>query len=150
MAHIAVGADHRGFLLKEAVRAHLESLGHTVIDCGTDSEKSADYPDHGGAVARAVAAGDADFGITACWTGNGMNIVANKVPGVRAAMGLDAEMARLARAHNDANVLTLAAMKVDPGDLPAILNDFLNTEFEGGRHAQRVNKIRAVESESTI
>jgi ribose 5-phosphate isomerase B len=149
MARIVIGSDHRGYRLKEAVRAQLESDGHTVVDCGTDSEESADYPDHGSAVARAVAAGDADFGITACWTGNGMNIVANKVLGIRAAMGLDAEMARLSRAHNDANVLTLAAMKVDAADLPAILDGFINTAFEGGRHAQRVDKIMAVESERT-
>jgi ribose 5-phosphate isomerase B len=143
---IAVGSDHRGFELKEALKAYLEKRGDTVTDFGTHSEDAADYPDFGRPVAEAVAGGKADFGVTVCWTGNGMNMVANKVSGVRAAVAFDTDLAHLARAHNDANVLTLPAKYVD-GDVAArIVDEFLKTEFEGGRHAPRVDKIRAVDA----
>ena len=138
---IALGADHRGFRLKEALKAHLTAAGHTVTDFGTDSEASADYPDFGRPVAEAVAAGRVDFGVTVCWTGNGMNMVANKVRGARAALALNVEMAQLARAHNNANVLTLAAKYVTPELAQQIVGEFLKTPFEGGRHQQRIDKM---------
>ncbi|HUU45416.1 MAG TPA: ribose 5-phosphate isomerase B [Acidobacteriota bacterium] len=148
---IAIGSDHRGYALKEALKAYLEKRGDTVADFGTHSEDSADYPDFGRPVAEAVAAGNADFGVTICWTGNGMNIVANKVTGVRAAIAFDTDLAQLARAHNDANVLTLAAKYVDADTAARIVDVFLTTQFEGGRHLSRVDKIRAVEaSGSTV
>lgn len=143
---IAIGSDHRGYALKEVLKAYLEKRGETVTDFGTHSETSADYPDFGRPVAEAVAAGTADYGVTICWTGNGMNMVANKVAGVRAAIAFDTELAQLARAHNDANVLTLPAKYVDADTAPGIVEAFLKTGFEGGRHAPRVDKIRAVEA----
>jgi ribose 5-phosphate isomerase B len=138
---IAVGADHRGFELKEKVKRYLTKLGHQVTDFGTDSTESVDYPDFGFKVAESVARGNADFGITVCWTGNGMNIVANKVKGIRSALCLDDEMAMLARAHNDANVLALASNFVWEEMAKKILDVWLTTEFEGGRHARRLEKI---------
>lgn len=143
---IALGADHRGFRLKETIKIHLRQAGNVVRDFGTDSEVSADYPDFGRAVAEAVASGTADLGVTVCWTGNGMNMVANKVPGVRAALALNPEMAHLARAHNNANVLTLAAKYVAPADVGAIVEEFLKTPFEGGRHQQRLDKMALLEA----
>lgn len=143
---VALGADHRGFALKESIKAYLEARGITALDFGTDSTDSADYPDHGRPVAEAVAGGQADLGITVCWTGNGMNMVANKVDGVRAAMAMDADMAALARAHNDANVLTLAAKYVTAESVGPIVAAFLDSEFEGGRHAARVEKIQSAET----
>ena len=143
---IAVGSDHRGFALKESLKAYLEKRGETVTDFGTHSETSTDYPDFGRPVAEAVAAGEADYGVTVCWTGNGMNIVANKVTGVRAAIAFDTDLAQLARAHNDANVLTLPAKYVDTDTAARIVEVFLTTAFEGGRHAPRVDKIRTVEA----
>jgi len=102
---IALGADHRGFELKKKIKIYLIDLGHQVTDFGTDSTESVDYPDFGFKVAESVAKGEADFGITFCWTGNGMNMVANKVKGIRSALCINEEMARLTRGHNDANVL---------------------------------------------
>ncbi|MBI5265747.1 MAG: ribose 5-phosphate isomerase B [candidate division Zixibacteria bacterium] len=139
---IAVGADHKGFDFKEKVKAILGKLGHSVTDFGTNSaEQSVDYPDFGLKVAHAVAEHKADFGITVCWTGNGMNIAANKVHGIRAGMALNVEMAQLTRAHNDANVLTLAGKYTPENQLEAIVSTFLATPFEGGRHEKRVEKI---------
>ena len=143
---VALGADHRGFRLKETIKTHLQSAGISVRDFGTDSEVSADYPDFGRAVAEAVASGQVDLGVTVCWTGNGMNMVANKVPGVRAALALNSEMAHLARAHNNANVLTLAAKYVAPADAGSIVEEFLRTPFEGGRHQQRLDKMASLET----
>jgi ribose 5-phosphate isomerase B len=146
---IALGADHRGFRLKETIKVCLESTGVTVVDFGTDSEAAADYPDFGRPVAEAVASGKADFGVTVCWTGNGMNMVANKVPGVRAALALNPEMAHLARAHNNANVLTLAAKYTSPDEASSIVGEFLKTPFEGGRHQQRIDKMASREAPKT-
>ena len=142
---IALGADHKGYELKEKVKKYLMDLGHQVTDFGTDSTESVDYPDFGFKVAESVAKGDADFGITVCWTGNGMNIVANKVKGIRSALCLDEEMAMLARAHNDANVLALASNFVWGEMAKKILDVWLTTEFEGGRHVPRLDKIQAYE-----
>ena len=143
---IALGADHKGFPFKEKVKEIVERLGHTVIDFGTDSEQSVDFPDFGLKVAHAVADGQADRGVTVCWTGNGMNIAANKVRGVRAGLALNTEMAYLTRLHNDANVLTLAGKFTPERELESILDAFLGTEFEGGRHARRLQKISDEES----
>jgi ribose 5-phosphate isomerase B len=142
---ISLGADHRGYELKEKVKKYLMDLGHQVTDFGTDSTESVDYPDFGFKVAESVAKGDADFGITVCWTGNGMNIVANKVKGIRSALCLDEEMAMLAKAHNDANVLALASNFVWEEMAKKILDVWLTTEFEGGRHVPRLDKIKAYE-----
>ncbi|RME28903.1 MAG: ribose 5-phosphate isomerase B [Candidatus Zixiibacteriota bacterium] len=144
---VAIGADHKGFHYKEEVKALLEQLGHEALDFGTDSEESVDYPDFGLKVAHAVADGTADRGITICWTGNGMNITANKVPGVRAGMALNPEMAYYTRLHNDANVLTLSSRYTPEKDLKQIVETFLSTDFEGGRHQRRVEKIKQEESE---
>ncbi|HUV30152.1 MAG TPA: ribose 5-phosphate isomerase B [Acidobacteriota bacterium] len=142
---VAVGADHKGYAFKARIKGILEKLGHEVIDFGTDSEESVDYPDFGLKVARAVRSGQARFGITVCWTGNGMNIAANKVPGIRAGMALSPDQARLTRLHNDANVLTIASKYTPESDLEAIVTTFLTTEFEAGRHVQRLEKIRQQE-----
>jgi ribose 5-phosphate isomerase B len=138
---IALGADHRGFELKEKVKQDLTELGHQVTDFGTDSTESVDYPDFGFKVAEAVGKGEVDFGVVVCWTGNGMNIAANKVKGVRSALCLNEEMAMLARAHNNANVLALASNFVCEDTARMILDVWLATEFEGGRHARRLEKI---------
>ena len=144
---VAIGCDHRGVELKNRVKAVLMRLGHEVVDFGTHSKNSVDYPDYGLMVARAVAAGDAEYGVTICWTGNGMNIAANKVKGIRAGMAVDREMAELTRLHNDANVITLSQKYTDLNQLDEIISAFLNTKFEGGRHLPRVQKIMAAESQ---
>jgi ribose 5-phosphate isomerase B len=139
---VSVGCDHRGMELKQVVKEYLVGLGHQVTDFGTDSGDSVDYPDFGFKVAKSVAKGEVDFGIVICWTGNGMNIVANKVKGVRSALCLNEEMAMLARAHNDANVLALASNLVSEDKAKRILDVWMTTDFEGGRHARRVQKIK--------
>lgn len=138
---IAIGADHRGVEYKSRVIEMLNELGHEVKDFGPNTEEPVDYPDFGFKVARAVADGEVDYGITICMTGNGMNIAANKIKGVRAGLALNAEMAYLARLHNNANVLTLSAKYTNENELKQILKEFLNTQFEGGRHIARVQKI---------
>lgn len=142
---IALGADHKGFSCKEKVKSLLAERGHEVLDVGTHSEESVDYPDFGLKVGRAVAGGRADLGITVCWTGNGMNIAVNKVRGIRAGLVLSAEMAYYTRLHNDANVISLSAKYTPEEEIESILDKFLETEFEGGRHAARVDKIRREE-----
>ncbi len=140
---IAIGADHAGFALKEALKARLVSEGIAVEDFGTHSKDSVDYPDIGVAVARAVSEGKADRGVLICHTGIGMSIAANKVPGVRAALCRTDEDARLSRRHNDANVLALSGSFTPPDLAAAITDAFLETGFEsGGRHERRVDKIR--------
>ena len=143
---VAIGADHKGYEFKEKVKAILTGLGQEVTDFGTDSTESVDYPDFGLQVAGAVASGRVDRGITVCWTGNGMNIAVNKVRGVRAGLAINVEMARLTRSHNDANVLTLAARFTPEDELEEIIRTFLETEFEGGRHIPRLDKIRQAEA----
>lgn len=142
---IYLGADHAGFRLKEHVEGTLRALGHEVIDVGTDGEDSVDYPDYARDVAMAVGSGKADMGVLVCGTGLGMAIAANKVPGVRAVQVSDPEMARMARMHNDANVITLPGRHIAPEAADAVLEVFLNTSFEGGRHQGRVDKISALE-----
>src|SRR5690606_13085807 len=137
---VAFGCDQAGFGLKEAVISTLKRLGAEVIDFGTYSLDSVDYPDFGERVATAVASGEADLGIVICGTGIGISIAANKVPGVRAALCHDTYSARMSRAHNDANVLALGARVVGPGLAEEIVTAWLAEPFEGGRHAQRVEK----------
>jgi glycine hydroxymethyltransferase len=142
---IAIGADHAGYQLKQQLRAVLERKGHQVVDFGADSAQSTDYPDYAAAVAREVASGRADHGVLVCLTGVGMSMAANKIAGIRAALGTSVEEVRLVRAHNDANILTLGAKFVDAATAEALLDVFLETEFEGGRHSRRVAKIARLE-----
>ncbi len=144
---IALGADHAGFHAKEIIKDYLRRGGYDVEDLGTQSEESVDYPDFARGVAERVAAGRAENGILVCGTGIGMAITANKVPGVRAATVHDAQTARLARAHNNANVLTLGARVVSDEAAIEIVQEFLATPFAGGRHQRRVDKIAALDAE---
>lgn len=142
---IAIGSDHAGLALKEQLRDRLSQAGHEVADFGTNSPDSTDYPDYAAPVTQAVISGAAGCGILVCYTGIGMSITANKVKGIRAALCLNEDQARLTRAHNNANVLALGA-KYTPLDLALdIARAFLTTEFEGGRHARRVGKITSIE-----
>ena len=138
---LAIGSDHAAFELKNHLAARLREAGHEVVDLGTRSPESCDYPDYARPVAEAVARGEAERGIVVCGTGIGVSIVANKVPGIRAARCLCEYDARYARLHNDANVLALGARVTGTGLAEAIVDVFLSTEFEGGRHARRVAKI---------
>ena len=143
---IAIGADHNGVALKEKIKELLRSMHHEPIDVGTQGTESVDYPDLAIAAAEMVSRGEADRGILICGSGAGMSMVANKVRGVRAALAVNSEGARLTRAHNDANVLGLGAWQGgDVGQVLEIVKTFLTTEFEGGRHQRRVDKIRAYE-----
>jgi ribose 5-phosphate isomerase B len=144
---VALGADHAGFEMKEAVKAHLKATGHEVLDFGTDSAESTDYPDYGAPAARAVAGGEADTGILFCGSGEGMTMVANKVKGIRAALVWEPELARLSRLHNDANVLSLPARFLDDKQAMEIVDTWLSTGFEGGRHVPRVKKMMKTEEE---
>lgn len=138
---ISIGSDHAGFLLKEAVKAHLQQRGVELLDRGTNSGSSVDYPDHAHAVARDVATGLVGSGIVLCGSANGVNITANKHHGVRSAIAWNAEVARLAREHNDANVLALPARYLGTSEALGIVDAFLDAHFEGGRHQRRVEKI---------
>jgi len=142
---VALGADHAGFALKEALKHTLDARGVAWRDYGTAGEQPVDYPDYAALVAHAVAGGEADRGILVCGSGVGMAIAANKVPGIRAAMLTDPVAAALAREHNDLNVLTLAGRLTAPGAAAAIVEAFLTTAFAGGRHERRVAKIRQLE-----
>jgi ribose 5-phosphate isomerase B len=144
---IALGADHAGYLLKLAVAKHLANHGHEVIDYGTDSEESVDYPPYCAAVGRAVVSGEADFGVVLGGSGQGEAIAANKVRGVRAALCENEYTARLAREHNDANVLALGGRILAPIFALAIVDVFLTTTFQGGRHARRLAQITEIEEE---
>jgi len=138
---VALASDHAGFHLKARLAETVARLGHEVLDLGTDSTASVDYPDFGLRLARAVAAGEAERGIAICGSGLGMSMVANRVPGVRAARCCCEWDARFARLHNDANVVTLGERVTGAGLAEAIVETFLATDFEGGRHARRVRKI---------
>jgi ribose 5-phosphate isomerase B len=143
---IAVGVDHAGYPLKETVVSALEQSGHEVIDCGTDSEESVDYPVHAARAAQLVSEREADLAVLACGSGAGVSIVANKFAGVRAVSARDAQEAEMGRRHNDANVLALAGRRLGDGDVRAIVEAFLETEFEGGRHGRRVDQISGIEA----
>ena len=142
---IAIGADHAGFELKESLRVQLGQAGYEVVDRGTDSTESVDYPDFAAKVALDVAADRADRGILICSTGVGMSMAANKIDGIRAALGTIPDEVRLTRQHNDAIVLTLGARYLDAPKAMELVNVFLETEFEGGRHERRVDKIMDLE-----
>ena len=149
MQAIALGADHAGFPLKEELKSWLIERGYEVVDCGTQSAESVDYPDYAAAVAGAVTAGKAGRGVLVCGTGLGMAMAANKVPGIRAAACTDVYTARLSREHNDANVLALGARITARDSAIEILESWLAAEFAGGRHARRVAKLAAIERGST-
>jgi len=142
---VSLGADHGGFAMKEDLTKYLQELGYTVLDCGTRSRDSVDYPDFAYAVARLVAEGRAARGIMVDGAGIGSCMVANKVPGVRAAMCYDLSTAKNSREHNDANVLTLGGGLIGVNLARQIVKTWLSTAFGGGRHARRVNKIVAIE-----
>jgi ribose 5-phosphate isomerase B len=144
---VAVGADHAGFDLKGDLIHHLKELGHEVEDLGTDSEEPADYPPICAAVARTVRDGRADRGVVLGGSGQGEQIAANKVRGTRAALCNDLYTARMARRHNDANVLAMGARIVAPPLARQILEVWLDTEFEGGRHQRRIEQIGEIEAE---
>lgn len=138
---VALGSDHAGYLMKDMLRDELTSQGYKVLDLGTNSPDSVDYPDFGAAVADAVAGGKADCGVVVCGSGIGISIAANRNPGARAALchsGLEAQLSRL---HNDANILALGARIIGEEAAKDCLRAFLDTDFEGGRHARRVAKL---------
>ncbi len=142
---IAIASDHAGFELKEHVKSQLQSAGHDVVDVGTDSDESTDYPSYARPAAQLVAEGDAERGVLVCGSGVGVSIVANKVDGVRAVNAHDPEEAEMSRRHNDANVLALAGRRLTAEQAEGIVHRFLATRFEGGRHQRRVDQISQIE-----
>jgi ribose 5-phosphate isomerase B len=142
---IAVGSDHAGFELKEALAEHLRLKGHEIVDLGTTNEQSVDYPDYGAAVGRAVAGGQAALGVCACGTGIGIAIAANKIDGIRAAVVHDVTSARLAKEHNDANVVCFGGRLMGPEVATEAIDMFLDTTWAAGRHARRIQKIAELE-----
>lgn len=144
---IALAADHAGYEDKEKLKKTLDELGVEYTDMGTNSTEAVDYPEYARKAAEAVASGEYDQGVLVCGSGTGMAIAANKIPGIRAAVAWNEEIARLARQHNDANILSLAARYVPIEELQKILKAFLTADFEGGRHDRRVKEIEAIEKE---
>lgn len=145
---ISLGCDHGGYALKEHIKAYLESKGHEVVDCGTYSTDSCDYPIFGEAAARKVQSGECERGIIICGTGIGVSIVANKFKGIRAALCGDCFSAEATRQHNDANILTMGARVTGPGLALKIVDTFLDTPFSGDeRHVRRIAKIAQIENE---
>jgi ribose 5-phosphate isomerase B len=142
---IALGADHAGFEEKEKIKATLDELGVEYVDMGTDSADSVDYPDYAKKVAEAVSKGEFDQGLLVCGSGTGMAIAANKVKGVRAAVAWSPEIARLARQHNNANILSLPARFMSDNDAAGVVKAWFDADFEGGRHEKRVEKITEIE-----
>jgi ribose 5-phosphate isomerase B len=142
---IAIGSDHGGYELKEAIKKHLDEKGIEYKDFGTFSEESVDYPDYALKVAEAVASGQFEKGILLCGTGVGISIAANKVPGIRAAHVSDAFSARYCKEHNNANVLCMGGRVVGPGLAAILVDEWLNAEFQGGRHQKRLDKITEIE-----
>ena len=143
---IALGCDHGGLDLKEKVKAHLEARGFEIQDCGTYTTDSCHYPIYGARAAQAVADGRCDLGIVICGTGIGISMAANKVKGIRCALCSDTFSAKMTRIHNNSNMLALGAGCVGPLMARQIITAFLNTDFEGGRHQRRVDKMMAIES----
>lgn len=146
---IALASDHAGYQEKEKLKPLLNDLGIEFDDLGSASEESVDYPDYAKKVAEEVAAGKAEQGLLVCGSGTGMAIAANKVPGVRAAVGWSEETARLARQHNDANVLAIGARTTPEAEIPKIVKAWFDAKFDGGRHADRVAKITEIEAASS-
>ena len=138
---ISMGADHAGFSVKEEIREYLESKGYTLLDKGAYSEESVDYPEFGHAVGNSVQSGESTKGIVVCGSGIGISMAANKVEGIRAALCTSAEHAQMSRLHNDANVLAIGARMTGYDVIIDIVDTWLSTGFEGGRHLRRVNKI---------
>ena len=143
---LPIASDHAGYPAKEMAKALLEALGHEPIDYGTHSEASVDYPDYAILVAHAVGKGEYERGILICGSGQGMAMTANRIPGVRAALVWIAEISTLSVQHNNANVLCLPGRYLNSDEMTSILQNWLNTTFEGGRHANRVNKIHSLTS----
>lgn len=143
---IAVACDHGGLQLKRALVRYLTSKGYEVIDFGTDTEESCDYPDYALPAAEAVAAGRCERGILVCGTGIGVSLVANKVPGIRCAHCHDTYSAKYTRLHNDANMLAFGQRVIGEGLMEEIVDVFLSTDFEGGRHQRRLDKLAAIEA----
>lgn len=148
MKKIAIASDHAGFHGKEAIKKTLTELGVEYADLGTHDEASVDYPDYAAHVAKAVAAGEYERGILVCGSGIGMEIAANKVPGIRAALAWNEETARLSRTHNDANIIAVGERTTPPETIDRIIRIFLTTDFEGGRHTRRIEKIAQLEKSS--
>lgn len=142
---LSLGCDHGGYALKESVKKYLEEKGHEVVDCGTYSTESCDYPVFGEAAARKVASGECERGIVICTTGIGISIAANKVKGIRCALCSEPLSAEMTRRHNDANMLAMGAGVIGKNMAERIVETFLATEFEGGRHARRVGILDAIE-----
>lgn len=142
---IVIGSDHGGLDLKTALNSYLNRRGFQVTDAGTNSDVSVDYPDFGQKVAESVIAGEAELGILICGTGIGMSIAANKIPGVRAALVTDVFMARMAKEHNNANVLVLGGRVLDEQKACDLVGAWLDSTFEGGRHQARLDKITELE-----
>jgi ribose 5-phosphate isomerase B len=142
---VAIGSDHGGFDLKDAVSAAIKELGHEVIDLGVYDRTSVDYPDFAAKVAEAVVTKTCEQGVLICGTGIGMSIAANKVPGIRAALCNEVFSAQMAREHNDANILCLGARVVGPGVAQEIVRAYFSSNFAGGRHANRVAKLNALD-----
>ena len=143
---IVIGADHGGYILKNAIVDHLKTGGHEVEDCGTHNSDSVDYPHFAKAVTAAVKEEKAELGILICGSGIGMSMAANKVHGIRAALCFNAYMGRMTRAHNNANVLCLGERVLGSGTSLDIVDAFVNTEFEGGRHQRRIDLVTELES----
>lgn len=146
METIAVGCDHAGYALKSELVGYLEELGYETLDLGTNSHARVDYPDYGAAVGQAITEGKADLGVLVCGSGIGIGIAANKISGVRAATVHDVTSAHLAREHNNANIICFGERLIGPEIARESLVAFLNAEFQGGRHAERVQKISDLES----
>ena len=146
---IALASDHAGFSLRMAIAEVLRSHGHTPVDFGPDSDAAVDYPDHGFPAAEAVAGGQCERGVLVCGSGIGMSIVANKVPGIRAALCTSPKMAEYSRSHNDANILVLGERITPRETALEIVNVWLSVPFEGGRHQRRIDRITAYESGRT-
>lgn len=147
---IGVASDHRGFEKKQQVVSQLQQLGHETIDCGPDSDASVDYPDFASRVAESVSAGELDSGILICGTGLGMCITANKYVGVRATSCHDTMTTRMSRLHNNANVLCLSADLISDSLLDQMIDVWVGTDFEGGRHARRLDKITEIEKKNQL
>lgn len=138
---LAIGADHAGYALKEKLKEKLLSLGYDIDDVGTVSDESVDYPDYAKRVAKKISDSEIEKGILICGSGIGMAIAANRYPNVRAAVANDEESAKLSRQHNDANILSIGSRFVEDEQADKIVDSWLNTEFEGGRHKRRVDKM---------
>ena len=146
MSKIAVGCDHGGFVLKESVISTLKSLGAEVVDFGTNSEESVNYPEFGLKVAEAVASGQCDAGVLMCGTGIGISISANKVKGIRAAVCTNTYMAQLTKNHNNANIIALGGRVISPEEAKDIVTAWYTAEYEGGRHQKRLDMISDIEA----